>query len=423
MHVVRLRTFRARPPECYGGIEMANSPDPRRRRGSSGRSARSAAQRQSEQRYGSTNSRDYSRSRQGRTLKGTSHPSQRNQGRYRSERNYRSIAGHDTGYSLKSHRIGFERGSGGLLGRHGLNNRSLLLLLAGLVVILALVAGVSSCVRSCSSPAQPNQGDQTSQAEGGNSLDSRVAAGASDDLTAKFSTALDHGEKIAQIAANANKYPDERLCELALLEPDAIDFVTAVPTAEKSAQAYQDSVTQGTFPELYDWDIRWGFVDYAGSNIGVNGSGPTSLAIAYMGLTGKSDKTPADLAADATSGSYATNEDIATKTDFFASEAQKLGLTLHEYTASGENLSTILADGQEVAVIVQLAANFDSPYVHWAVVVGINQDGSVILRDPSSKQASSHGWAAGTIGSNSSVFYALSYDGGSSATEGNSSGE
>lgn len=398
---------------------MANSPDSRRHRDSSSRPGRPSAQRPGEQHYGSTNSRDYSRSRQGRTLKGTSHPSQRGQGRYRSERNYRSIAGHDTGYSLKSHRIGFERGSGGLLGRHGLSNRSLLLLLAGIVLLLVLIAGVSSCVRSCSSPARSDQGAQSSQSDGGNSLDSRVAAGVSDGLTTKFSTALDHGEKVAQIAANANRYADERLCELALLEPDAIDFVTAVPTAEKTAQPYQEAITRGTFPELYDWDIRWGFVDYAGSNIGVNGSGPTSLAIAYMGLTGKSDKSPADLAADAANGSYTTTEEIATKTDFFASEAQKLGLTLHEYTASGENLTTILADNPSVAVIVQLAANFDTPYVHWAVVVGTNQDGSVILRDPSSKHASSHGWSAGTIGSNSSVFYALTYDG-SSSTSGES---
>ena len=59
-------------------------------------------------------------------------------------------------------------------------------------------------------------------------------------------------------------------------------------------------------------------------------------------------------------------------------------------------------------VVVKLKKDFDSPYEHWAVVTALNDDNSVTLCDPTSKQASSHTWAMGTIAGNSEGFYALS---------------
>ena len=111
--------------------------------------------------------------------------------------------------------------------------------------------------------------------------------------------------------------------------------------------------------------------------------------MAYMGLSGKVDKTPATFAADAESKGYTSSEDIATTGDLFTYEAKQLGLECKEYSSpSSDTLRSILSSRGSVA-IVKLKANFDGQYEHWALVVRQNSDGSVTLHDPTSFEASS----------------------------------
>lgn len=366
----------------------------------SSNSGRNGRQSHDVRRFGSTNERDYSRSRPGKDLKGHSHQSTRRDGKYRSDHNYRTLAGHDTGYSLNGRRRGRSPMRGG--GRQ----RELILAIAAVVVLVILILVISSCARGCSAGSSA-AADSAAASGTGNEADSRVSAGASPELTQEFTTALDSGEQLAKIARNAGDYSDQRLPELALLEPDAISFVASQPKASTDASSYDDQVKQGTYPQLLDWDSRWGNVSYAGSVLAVTGSGPTSLSIAYMGLTGKSDKTPADIASAAASAGYATDSDPFTSDDLFSKEATDLGLTCTGYTPSSDNLYSVLSEGGSV-VAVKLKKDFDSPYEHWAVVTALNDDNSVTLCDPTSKQASSHTWAMGTIAGNSEGFYALS---------------
>ena len=201
------------------------------------------------------------------------------------------------GYPLRSRSINFQGGRG----RRSADRRMLILGALALVLIVLLVVGVSSCVKGCS-----NGGDQPAADQ--NQIDSRVAAGVTDELTNRFKTELDRNEKLAQIAANANAYDDTSLLELALDVPESIDFVANYPNAQKSGQAYSDAVSKGTAPELYDWDIRWGAVAYGEHPLAVSGSGPTAFSMAYMGLTGSADKTPADMAALASGQNFATGD-------------------------------------------------------------------------------------------------------------------
>jgi hypothetical protein len=351
-------------------------------------------------RFGSTNERDYTRNRPGRDLKGHSHQSTRRDGKYRSDHNYRTLTGHDTGYSLGGKRRGRSPlGGGG-------QRRELILAVVAIVALVVLILGISSCARGCSKGSDVTS-DSAAASGTGNEADSRVSAGASSELTQEFTTALDSNEKLAKIARSAGDYSDQRLPELALLEPDAISFVASQPNASTKASSYDDEVKQGTYPQLLDWDSRWGNVSYAGSVLAVTGSGPTSLSIAYMGLTGKSDKTPADIASASTSAGYATDSDPFTSDDLFSKGTADLGLTCTGYTPSSDNLYSILSEGGSV-VVVKLKKDFDSPYEHWAVVTALNDDNSVTLCDPTSKQASSHTWAMGTIAGSSEGFYALS---------------
>ena len=187
---------------------------------------------------------------------------------YKSRRNARTMLGSDAGLNVRRSYGG--RGAqrrGAFLSRYDLNGRSIAILCVGLLGLLLVLFLVGSCVRGCS----PSQPEQTGDQKAVNSYDSRVSSGASEHLTNEFTPQLNRSEKLAWIAQNADRYADERLPELALLEPEATDFVASVPDSDKKSADYTDSNEVGTYPLVYNWDARWGYVEYAGSNVGVNG--------------------------------------------------------------------------------------------------------------------------------------------------------
>lgn len=296
------------------------------------------------------------------------------------------------GYPLRSRSINFQGGRNRIFGI----DRQLLILGALAVVLLVLViVGVSSCVRGCSS--EPVQS--------GNQIDSRVAAGVSEELTQQFATELNRNEKLAAIAASADRYADAGLLELALRVPEAIDFVAAYPDAEKTAQPYGDAVTQGEAPQLWCWDARWGNVDYAGRALAITGSGPTALSMAYMGLTGNNDKSPADLAQQASEAEVATG-DSAMAASFPESSAEGLGLSYKSYTSNADNLSQALDAG--TYVLLETKAGSITSTAHWILLVSENEDGSITVYDPTSPDVSAHPWAAATLAASSDTIHALS---------------
>lgn len=305
------------------------------------------------------------------------------------------------GYPLRSRSINFQGGRNRVFGI----DRQLLILGALAVVLLVLViVGVSSCVRGCSSdPAQS-----------ANQVDSRVAAGVSEELTQQFATELNRDEKLAGIAATADRYADTGLLELALSVPEAIDFVAAYPDAEKTAQPYGDTVTQGEAPQLWCWDARWGNVDYAGRALAITGSGPTALSMAYMGLTGNNDKSPADLAQQASEANAATG-DSAMAASFLESSAEGLGLSYRSYTSNADNLSQALDAG--TYVLLETKAGSITSTAHWILLVSENEDGSITVYDPTSPDVSAHPWAAATLAASTDTIHALSLPGSDDGTD------
>lgn len=297
------------------------------------------------------------------------------------------------GYPVRARSINFQSGRARRLAG---NQRLLILAALAVVLVILLVVGISSCVRGCSSEQQ--SGDV-------NPVDARVATGVDEDLTNEFAAELNRGEKLAWIAANANQYSDQGLLELALSQPDAIDFVAAYPEAEKTAQPYEDSVSAGTVPELYCWDARWGSVDVVGRPLALTGSGPTALSMAYMGLTGKGDKTPADMA-QLVSDAGQTNETSGMSGDFLANSLGDLGLTCSTYTSNADNLNQVLDAG--TYVLIETSAGSLTDTAHWVIAVTENEDGSVVVYDPTSPEVNAHPWDAATLASSTTTLYAVS---------------
>ena len=63
-------------------------------------------------------------------------------------------------------------------------------------------------------------------------------------------------------------------------------------------------VTEGIYPNLLQYDKRWGYGIYGNDVIAVEGCGPTALAAVIAGLTGRNDITPYDIAEYAHKNGY-----------------------------------------------------------------------------------------------------------------------
>lgn len=300
--------------------------------------------------------------------------------------------GKQRGYELRNRSIGFaSAGRGKRSG--GPDARMVAALVLGIVAVVLLVFAISSCVS--------NNAAQEKQEEG----KPRVATGISDSLSQELTARLDQDDQIAQIASNADQYPDERLVELALNEPDAISLVAGYLESDKTAQAYGEEASVGSYPQLFDWDSRWGTVDYAGSALAVTGSGPTVMAMATIGLTGSTDNTPATIAALAENDGLA-NGDSSLSGDFFTTESNSLGVVYHTYDTSADNISAVVTSGTVVAMEVK--ADSLTPYDHWILVVEKGSDGTFTVHDPTSSDVTSKTWDAETLASASTgTFYAL----------------
>ncbi len=305
-----------------------------------------------------------------------------------------SLGSSGQGYPLRSRNINFQGGRGGF----SPNRQTIILGAVAVLLIIILVVGVSSCVRGCSNDQAAANGGEV------NAIDSRVAAGVSEDLTNQLSTALNRGEKIQQIAANANKYSDTQLVELALSQDAAVDFVASYPDASHEASSYTDTVTKGKVPKLYCWDSRWGAVDYAGHALAVSGSGPTSLAMAYMSLAGNAEQTPATIAALVQNANLATG-DSGMDASFVEKNLANLGLSAKSYTTSADNIN-VAVDANSYALI-EVMANTLTDKAHWVLAVSENQDGTVFIQDPTSPEASSHAWSTSTLASSAMHIFAI----------------
>ena len=197
-----------------------------------------------------------------------------------------------------------------------------------------------------------------------------------------------------------------KMLELASKDPQAIDYVADFPQSypQSVGNAYSDTVQKGTVPDLKQWDERWGYVEYCGAAIGSTGCCPTSLSMVYMALTGKTDKTPADMAALATADGYAVDGE-GTIGNFLPDEAAKLGLTCNVFYPSAESLVWFLQNG--FVVIVNVGPGDFTDSGHFFVARGVASDGSIQINDPYSSVNTAKTWDANSIANQSIMMYAF----------------
>ena len=293
-----------------------------------------------------------------------------------------------------------------------------LVFLAGILLLAGIFFGIGVIERSCSADNQAPAAievDGAAQPEQPEPVQvdfSLLPADLPADCVEALQAKADD-ERIARIVNDSPGFADAfgaptavSLLELAAEEDEAVDFVAGLLDAYPSAASasYDEAVEKGSVPLLYQWDTRWGYREYCAGPIGTTGCCPTSLSMVYMGLTGKSDKTPADMAAIAAENGYA-EDGQGTYATFLTDMAGQFGLQCEQFTPSTQNFLTYLQSGYVVICNVGPGDFTDSG--HFFVATGLADDGTVEINDPYSSVRSAENWDAERIANQSIGMYAF----------------
>ena len=181
--------------------------------------------------------------------------------------------------------------------------------------------------------------------------------------------------------------------------------VSAVVSFENPLSTAQSGWTLGEMPYLYQIDPIWANIEYAGGTIAQNGSGPTSLAMVYIYLTGNTDMTVVDFCDLSTNNGYAS--DGGTSQTYMTYAAGSLGLYAEELELNYSSISAALEAGEPVIMVVgQGDFTTSNEYI---VLCSIDDDNMVEVRDPSSALNTSVRWNLGTLLSQAEVAWAYTY--------------
>lgn len=281
------------------------------------------------------------------------------------------------------------------------------------LVILAIISfGANRCVNGASENTANNQATQNQATNQNTTPEPTVTAPPVAEIVATLPDTIEPEDKqalaeraqtnedalwVAQHAAEyafQGDYVQRKMLRLAANEPDALDFVRHVfdKYPAPSASPWDGTVVYGEVPHLYQWDTKWGWIDYCDTPFGMSGCCPTSFSMVAMALTGTTACTPAVAAADAEANGYAVSYE-GTNGKFITERAADYGFYAYETFLSGGDLVTLLQQ-PGVYVIINVGPGDFTVAGHFIVATGVAADGSVIINDPYSVPNSNMTWDA-----------------------------
>lgn len=210
-----------------------------------------------------------------------------------------------------------------------------------------------------------------------------------------------------------------KILKLAAEEPKALPYVRLFATgypekkADKKREAtVAESEFKGTefdtkVPHFFQWDNRWGQTVYSSTTFGLTGCGPTSMAMVYQAITGKTDLNPFDMGQLAQENGYMA-EFNGTGSGFFYFVAAQNDFSCTDLPISGQNITEALSSGK--IIIANLAEGYFTDNGHFFVLAGLDDDGKVIVNDPYSYERSTKTWDADFIANESMALFLFSND-------------
>jgi len=217
-------------------------------------------------------------------------------------------------------------------------------------------------------------------------------------------TVADSLDKILQ---NFNKYPPEYI-DLLKRNEETITFVADYIDYKPDKRASIDTsgdLTSGKIPLFIQWDKRWGYMTYSDAPMCINGCGPTALAMVVAGLTGRSDVNPKSIADFAVNNNYYV-KGVGTSWALMSEGAVSYGLTSEELPMSESAVKNALMDGKPVIASMKAGTFTDSG--HFIVLIGVSDDGSIIIHDPNSYIKSAQTWDFSVFQNEARNFWAFS---------------
>lgn len=208
--------------------------------------------------------------------------------------------------------------------------------------------------------------------------------------------------QIEEMLLHLEEYPEE-VIEYFIKMPETVEWVINYPeyTAKSEAELSEIALApldlnkyemHGTIPVYYQWDINWGYTFYGEGHFAVTGCGPTCLSMVAVGLTGDTTITPKKVADISVSiGAYV--EGVGTSWDLMTKGAAALGLkSVQNETWTASALCNKLREGNPI--ICSMGEGDFTTRGHFIVLVGITEDGKILVNDPNSKNNTQKEWDA-----------------------------
>lgn len=210
------------------------------------------------------------------------------------------------------------------------------------------------------------------------------------------------------ILLGMGQYPQE-LLELLAKNQETITFVSNylmhVDDTKASGKIEEADLDQN-IPLFIQWDERWGYVRYGDNIVAINGCGPTCMSMVYTGLTGETDKSPADVSDFSMENDYYTSES-GTSWLLMTSGAEKLGLTAEQVVISDQEIKKQLKVGKPVICSMKPGDFTDTG--HFIVLRGISDTDMLSVNDPNSRERSGREWELSQVVEQMKAAWSYSY--------------
>ncbi len=198
---------------------------------------------------------------------------------------------------------------------------------------------------------------------------------------------------IAEIYREKDVYPEEMLRALTLNQ-EMKDFVRGYPDAGAEVTGgFTEEELGAEAPLLLQWDARWGYYPYGGSNIGLAGCGPVCLSMAILGLTGNEEATP-DALADYSMEKGHYVEGTGTAWTLMTEAPLAFDVSVKELGLDETVMKRHLDQGG--MIICAMRPGDFTTTGHFIVICGYDEEGFRV-NDPNSRERSGKAWPYSVI--------------------------
>lgn len=142
-------------------------------------------------------------------------------------------------------------------------------------------------------------------------------------------------------------------------------------------------------PLFFQSDKKWADKAYGNSDMENSGCGPTCLSMVCCGLTGNTKWTPDKVAEMAQKEGYYI-EGVGTSWELMTTGAEKLGIHGEELSLDQNCIQSSLKEGHPI--ICAMGPGDFTTEGHFIVLVGLTEEGKLIINDPNSKENSERAW-------------------------------